>query len=189
MIINTAKLLGALFHHKKTKSELIEIVTALHLEGVLSSATLDALSEQDEDTLLSDFTELFEGTGEMKAPPWGSVYLDREKVLFGDSTIAYRQFLQNNGIALNTGIREPEDQFGLMLFAYAYLLENNNIQAANELMEQHLLVWCAFYLKLLTTSSPNKFYRHLSNDVSLWLNNITLKFNLKVENKKIYIDD
>ncbi len=53
----------------------------------------------------------------MPAPPWGSVYQIKTASKFGASTVEYRQFLELNQIELDTGLREPEDQFGLMLFA------------------------------------------------------------------------
>lgn len=189
MIIDTAKLLGILFHQKISKNELIELTTALVEDGVLSEVTIQSLLELDEDTLSADFTELFEGLGEMKAPPWGSVYLDREKVVFGDSTVQYRQFLSDNEIELNTGIREPEDQFGLMLLAFAFLLENNKSKAARILMESHLLAWGMIYLDLLNKVSHNKFYSLLALDVSNWLNKLIIDLELVVEEKKIYLND
>lgn len=188
MIIDTVKLIGILFHQKQSKSELVAIVTALVEDKVLSNATLEALIGLDEAKLDADFTELFEGIGEMTAPPWGSVYLDREKVLFGESTVAYRQFLLNNNIELNTGVREPEDQFGLMLLAYAYLLENNNIPASVTLLESHLLPWSSIYLHLLNKTSKNCFYSNLASDVAAWLNKLTTELGLVVEEKKIYLD-
>lgn len=168
--------------------ELVEIVTVLHHEGTLSAATLNALFEMNDDALEFDFTLLFEGVGKMKVPPWGSVYIDKEKVLFGESTIEYRQFLFNNDIELNSGIREPEDQFGLMLYAYAYLLEHGKIQSSRELMERHLLPWCIVYLNLLIKTYNNEFYRCLASDVIEWLNKLVFELGLKVEEKKIYID-
>ena len=189
MILDTAKLLGILFHQKMTKVELVEIVTALQVDGVLSQSTLVSLYDLEEDALLSDFTELFEGLGEMEAPPWGSVYLDRERVVFGESTLQYRQFLASQGVDLATGVREPEDQFGLMLLAYAYLLENNNTTAADELMVSHLLPWGMCYLKLLNKISHNKFYSLLANDVFIFLENVIKDKNYVIEDKQIYLND
>ncbi len=34
----------------------------------------------------------------LPAPPWGSVWLDKENVLFGDSTLALREWMRANGI-------------------------------------------------------------------------------------------
>ncbi|WP_198595032.1 molecular chaperone TorD family protein, partial [Vibrio lentus] len=113
---------------------------------------------------------------------------DKDRVVFGASTVEYRQFLELNHIELDTGLREPEDQFGLMLFAHAYLLENNNINSARELLECHLLTWSSVYLEGLNTASDLSFYKKLSSDVINWLNQLTSEYNLNVATKKLYID-
>lgn len=107
-----------------------------------------------------DFSVLFEGQGEMPAPPWGSVYLDKENILMGASTLQYREFLATLGLANQSTIHEPEDQFGLMLLAWVYLIEqqpvssqqsNNNQQdkAKIVLLTEHLLPWAYRYLELV----------------------------------------
>ncbi|MDG3088442.1 molecular chaperone TorD family protein [Vibrio hannami] len=189
MIIDTAKLLGTLFYQKCSKQEQIEIVSALVDEHVLTQATLDALFEQDEEQLNHDFSELFEGVGDMPVPPWGSVYLDKERVLFGESTIAYRRFLEQNEVALDTGLREPEDHFGLMLLAFAFLLEKNNQEAGVMLMEKHFLPWGFVYLELLNNKSNNLYYKNLTNNVNEWLQKLVNDINLTIDKRKLYINN
>ncbi|MDH5894984.1 TorD/DmsD family molecular chaperone [Vibrio splendidus] len=188
MIIDTHKLLGSLFYQATSKEQLITIVEALVESEVLSEECLIALRSEDEDTLSAEFSRLFEGVGDMPAPPWGSVYLDKDRVVFGASTVEYRQFLELNQIELDTGLREPEDQFGLMLFAHAYLLENNNIDSSRELLEIHLLTWSRVYLEKLNTASELSFYKKLSTDVIDWLKYLTSEYKINVVPKKLYID-
>ncbi|MCF7506300.1 molecular chaperone [Vibrio sp. L3-7] len=188
MIIDTHKLLGSLFYQATNKEQLIDIVQALVENQVLSEDCLLALQNEQEDMLTAEFSRLFEGVGDMPAPPWGSVYLDKDRVVFGVSTVEYRQFLELNHIELDTGLREPEDQFGLMLFAHAYLLENNNIDSARELLELHLLTWSSVYLEKLHSASELSFYKNLSSDAIDWLNKLTSECHLNVVNKNLYID-
>ncbi|MEZ9421883.1 MULTISPECIES: TorD/DmsD family molecular chaperone [Vibrio] len=188
MIIDTHKLLGSLFYQATSKEQLITIVEALVESKVLSEECLQALRNEDEDTLSAEFSRLFEGVGDMPAPPWGSVYLDKDRVVFGASTVEYRQFLELNQIELDTGLREPEDQFGLMLFAHAYLLENNNIDSARELLGAHLLTWSPVYLEKLNTASELSFYKKLSTDVIDWIKYLTSEYKINVATKKLYID-
>ncbi|PMO00935.1 dimethylsulfoxide reductase [Vibrio splendidus] len=188
MIIDTHKLLGSLFYQATSKEQLITIVEALVESEVLSEECLLALRSEDEDALSADFSRLFEGVGDMPAPPWGSVYLDKDRVVFGVSTVEYRQFLELNQIELDTGLREPEDQFGLMLFAHAYLLENNNIDSARELLGSHLLTWSSVYLEKLNTASELSFYKKLSTDVIDWLEYLASEYKINVATKKLYID-
>ncbi|CAH7397663.1 putative oxidoreductase component of anaerobic dehydrogenases; Functional role page for Chaperone protein TorD [Vibrio chagasii] len=188
MIIDTHKLLGSLFYQATSKEQLITIVEALVESEVLSEECLQALRSEDEDALAAEFSCLFEGVGDMPAPPWGSVYLDKDRVVFGASTVEYRQFLELNQIELDTGLREPEDQFGLMLFAHAYLLENNKINSAGELLEGHLLTWSSVYLEKLNKASELSFYKNLSVDVIDWFKYLISEYNLNVATKKLYID-
>jgi TorA maturation chaperone TorD len=180
--------LGSLFYQATSKEQLITIVEALVESKVLSEECLQALRSEDEDALSAEFSRLFEGVGDMPAPPWGSVYLDKDRVVFGASTVKYRQFLELNQIELDTGLREPEDQFGLMLFAHAYLLENNNIDSACELLGSHLLTWSSVYLEKLNTASELSFYKKLSTDVIDWLKYLTSEYKINVVPKKLYID-
>ena len=75
-----------------------------------------------------------------------------------------------------------------MLFAHAYLLENNNIDSARELLEYHLLPWSSTYLYKLNAASDLSFYKKLSSDVINWLNQLTSEYDLNVATKKLYID-
>lgn len=189
MIIDTLKLLGTLFYHKRSKTESVAMVSALVAESVLQPEALNAICAIDEVQLEHDFSVLFEGVGTMPVPPWGSVYLDKEQVLFGDSNVLYRLFLQQNGITLDSGQREPEDQFGLMLLASAYFLEQGNTQAAFELVGEHLMPWGGVYLEQLANKAPNRFYQQLAKDTLVWLNCLIQRQNIHVVQKKSYIDE
>ncbi|MFV0449153.1 MAG: molecular chaperone TorD family protein [Vibrio sp.] len=187
MIIHKIKILGSLFYQKYSQAESIELVEALVAENVLQASTLDELKSLSSEQLEQDFSALFEGIGFMPVPPWGSVYLDKEQVLFGESNVQYCLFLKQHGIVLNSGQREPEDQFGLMLLACAYLLEQDKTHAAYELLGQHLMPWGLTYLDQLTQKAPNVFYQQLASDVSLWLKELVEEFGIEVVEKKVYL--
>ncbi len=189
MIIHHIKILGALFYQKHSHTDTIELANTLVTENVLRPETFDALVSLSAEQLENDFSVLFEGIGTMPVPPWGSVYLDKEKVLFGESNVEYRLFLQQNGVVLNSGQREPEDQFGLMLLACAYLIEQDKTQAAYELIGEHLMPWGHTYLKQLACKAPNSFYQLLGNDVANWMQNLIQQHDIAVVQKKIYLNE
>jgi TorA maturation chaperone TorD len=54
----------------------------------------------DDNELTWQFSVLFEGQGEMPVPPWGSVWLERDNLLMGDTTAEYQAFLQSQGMTL-----------------------------------------------------------------------------------------
>lgn len=100
---------------------------------------------------------LFIGPNALPAPPWGSVYLDKESVVFGDSLLRLREFLSNNQIAFSLNQNEPEDHIGLMLMLAAYLAEENPILIKPFFVE-HLLPWAYRFLALLNAENT-PFYQ------------------------------
>ncbi|WP_434524394.1 Tat proofreading chaperone DmsD [Photorhabdus asymbiotica] len=134
-----------------------------------------------------DYSILFEGQGAMPAPPWGSIYLDRENLLLGESTLAYREFLAQQNIVLSSKQREPEDQFGLMLLALVYILEQGHKPAARILLEQHLLPWAYRYLELVqTTKLENDFYPILAAIATDYLKTLQAELKLSVAELELF---
>ncbi|SUT91067.1 twin-argninine leader-binding protein DmsD [[Actinobacillus] rossii] len=104
---------------------------------------------------------LFIGPNSLPAPAWGSVYLDPEAVIFGNSLVELRTFLKIHQIAFSSKENEPEDHFGLMLMLAAYLAENKP-ELLKEFFTQHLLTWSERYLQLLAEQADYPFYQGLS---------------------------
>lgn len=132
-----------------------------------------------------DFSVLFEGQGEMPAPPWGSVYLDKENILMGTSTLQYREFLSTLGLASQSAIHEPEDQFGLMLLALVHLIEQPHLtqqqptDAAIMLLTEHLLPWAYRYLELVKNAQlEHQVYPLLAEITECYLKTLQLKLGL-----------
>ena len=90
----------------------------------------DTFATSSDEPLTDAWQRLFIGPYALPAPPWGSVWLDRESVLFGDSTLALRQWMRENGIAFEMQQNEPEDHFGTLLLLAAWLIENAAIRSA-----------------------------------------------------------
>lgn len=106
-----------------------------------------------------DFHHLFVGPLQMDVPPWGSVYLDSERVVFGDSCIALTRWMNKNGIALHEGeSREPVDHIGRMLILLGWICENEP-SLVDEYLQVHLLTWAPQYFVGLEKASQNPFYK------------------------------
>ncbi|MDO6499206.1 TorD/DmsD family molecular chaperone [Photobacterium sanguinicancri] len=200
--VNTmSKIFGSLFYfplnHENNKAiiELIKYSDDLEHNGFADFVC--ALTSEKKQALNDDFFLLFEGGEVMVAPPWGSVYLDKEQVVFGDSTVRLRQFLRANNIELNTGMREPEDQFGLMLFAISQLIEQSQAhqsqqnvpevqQQVEALFTDHLLPWCIHYLSLVEKHSTTNTYQHLAVLVKEWCVAVQNAWQLTPLSLKVY---
>lgn len=116
-----ARVLGALFYYAPESAEAAPLVAVLTSDGwetqwPLPEASLaplvTAFQAQSEETRARR-QRLFVGPWALPSPPWGSVWLDRESVLFGDSTLALRQWMREKGIQFEMQQNEPEDHFGL----------------------------------------------------------------------------
>lgn len=117
----------------------------------LQNATSEQLNEA--------YQALFIGPNALPAPPWGSVYLDKESVLFGDSLLHLRTFLSDNQIAFSLNQNEPEDHIGLMLMLAAYLAEATP-HLLKPFFAEHLLPWAYRFLALFNAEN-SPFYQGL----------------------------
>lgn len=116
-----------------------------------------ASAESDEEA----FQRLFVGPYALPAPPWGSVYLDRESVLFGDSTLNLREWMRRHGIEPHKVQAEPEDHIGLMLMMSAWLAENSP-ELLDEFLAMHLFPWAFRYLSLLEQGADHPVYQGIA---------------------------
>lgn len=90
-----------------------------------------------------------------------SVWLDKESVLFGDSTLALRQWMRENGIALEADGNEPEDHFGTVLLLAAWLCETEQDALFAQLLAWHLLPWSGRFLSVFVDHAAHPFYQAL----------------------------
>lgn len=116
---------------------------------------------EDDEPLADAWQRLFIGPWALPAPPWGSVWLDKESVLFGDSTLALREWMRANGIGLSEQRAEPEDHFGTLLLLAAWLCESGQDEAFNQLLAWHLLPWSGRFLSVFIAGAGNPFYQAL----------------------------
>ncbi len=99
----------------------------------------------------------------------GSVWLDRESVLFGDSTLALRQWMREKGIQFEMQQNEPEDHFGSLLLMAAWLAENGRQTECEELLAWHLFRGQHDFLTFLSKKQNTLSTVHWVNWLSLTL--------------------
>lgn len=113
------------------------------------------------DELVREYRRLFVGPAPKPAPPWGSVYTDRECVVFGISTLELRTWMRLNDIARTTDEHTPEDHIGLMLALLAYLAQERPA-LVDEYLKLHLLTWSSHFLDQLEAGATQPFYQGLA---------------------------
>lgn len=174
----TARVLGALFYYPPQSEQAAPLVAALQdpswqAQWPLPSPVLQMMAEgftAGADEPLSDaWQRLFIGPWALPAPPWGSVWLDRESVVFGDSTLALRQWMRENAIVFETRQNEPEDHFGTLLMMAAWLMEGGRYNECEQLLAWHLFPWAGRYLSVFCEHAGHPFYVALGQLAGLTL--------------------
>ncbi|MBU9847127.1 Tat proofreading chaperone DmsD [Rahnella ecdela] len=165
----TGKILGAILFYPPDSPEVQPLVSLLQTGNWASlwpcageeakELAIEHFGQihQSEESFGDAFQRLFVGPYALPAPPWGSVYLDKESVVFGDSTLVLRQWMRENGIEPHLTQAEPEDHIGLLLMMAAWLAENSPA-LLNEFLTMHLLPWAGRYLELLRQKAEHPFY-------------------------------
>ena len=164
----SARTLGALFSFAPQSEQAAPLVSALR-DGswqaqwpfAVPAEVVARFTEHNDEPLDEAWQRLFIGPWALPAPPWGSVWLDKESVLFGDSTLALREWMRANGIGLSEQRAEPEDHFGTLLLLAAWLCESAQDEAFNQLLAWHLLPWSGRFLSVFIAGAENPFYQAL----------------------------
>lgn len=191
----SARVLGALFYFAPD-SALAEPLVGAFRDGEWAAQwpyaveNADALSAafaaDSDESLAQAWQRLFIGPAALPSPPWGSVWLDRENVLFGDSTLALRQWMRENQIAFDVEQNEPEDHIGTLLMLAAWLVENDRQQACEQLLAWHLLPWAPRFLNEFVEKADHPFFTALGQLAQQTLVQWQSQLLIPVADKKLY---
>lgn len=137
-------------------------------------------------SLADEYRRLFVGPAKKAAPPWGSVYTDRDQVIFGFSTLELREWLRKNGIQVRRGeSEEPEDHIGTMLELMAWLTDNRP-ELLGDYLQHHLLTWAPHFLALMQDATTDAFFAGLAALTRYTLLGIQDTLELEVVEPRFY---
>lgn len=139
----------------------------------------------DDDDLVWEYRRQFVGPAARPAPPWGSVYTDRDGVIFGESTLALRAWMRERGIERTADERTPEDHIGLMLAMMAFLAQERP-ELLDEYLAEHFLTWAPHYLEALEEATTHPFYEGLARLTRATLSGIRDARGLTVVEPRFY---
>lgn len=142
-------------------------------------------AREDPATLAREYRRLFVGPAHKAAPPWGSVYTDRECVVFGASTLELRRWMHEHHIAAPGGTHVPEDHIGLLLALMARLALDMPDEL-DDFLTQHLLTWSGHFLKLMADEARLPLYRGLALVADASLKGIAQVRGLHVVEPRFY---
>lgn len=139
----------------------------------------------EDDDLVWEYRRLFIGPAPKPAPPWGSVYTDRECVVFGQTTLALRAWMREQGIERLVDDKTPEDHLGLMLVLMAWIARNRP-EALDDYLSLHLLTWSSHFLEQLAQAAEHPFYEGLARLAQASLEGVQAELALDVTYPRFY---
>lgn len=163
----SGRLLGSLFYYAPNDERVKAVFSIFSVPNweqqwpIQHSEIKSLIGKGQKQNLSQAYQYLFIGPNDLPAPPWSSVYLDKESVIFGESLLNLRTFLQKYQIEFSQNTNEPEDHFGLMLMLAAYLAEQKPDVLA-EYLTEHLFTWAYRYLALLSEQTDYPFYQGIA---------------------------
>ena len=140
----------------------------------------------EDQALYWEYRRLFVGPQKKAAPPWGSVYMDREQVIFGATTMKLHDWMRHNGIGVKKGTSdEPEDHLGTLLLMMAYIARNKP-EVLVEYLQLHVLTWSSHFLELMENEAHHPFYYGLASLARLSLEGIQETLQIEVVYPRYY---
>jgi putative dimethyl sulfoxide reductase chaperone len=128
------------------------------------------------DELLVDYTRLFLGPVDILAKPYGSVWLDTDAPLMGDSTMAVLQHYEDAGFEVDEGFRDLPDHIAVELeFLYVLLFREAEVRLRQDtqtlaglarmrqrFLGEHLGQWVGAFAAAVTAGAQTSYYRDLA---------------------------
>ncbi|WP_169628087.1 TorD/DmsD family molecular chaperone [Ferrimonas senticii] len=145
-----------------------------------------SLENDNYNALLADYRYLLVGPGTKGAYPWGSVYTDRDNLLFGKTTSLLEQFYKLNGVEFELDKNQPLDHVGLIFGALSLLFANNRANVAKELLGVHLLPWVGCFISELKKNSKTGFYQGVAELMDAYLKAISIDMDIKPGKVALY---
>ncbi len=120
----------------------------------------------------NEYTRLFIGPARLVAPPWESVYRNKQEMLFQESTLAVREFYRKFNMLPEGYPRIADDALALEIHFMAKLAQKSLDALQNEQMDwlkyylngqniflsNHLLVWVPMFLERMKDATSDVMY-------------------------------
>ena len=133
--------------------------------------------------LIVDFSKLFVGPYTLFAAPYGSVYLDGERKIMGDSTLDVQNRYREAGLDTAKNFKDAPDHITAELEFMYYLIfkeiesfSNSDIETAIALiqkqkffLEDHLMAWVPEFASNIVEHAETSFYQNLAKTTKAFL--------------------
>lgn len=160
-------------------------VDADDARGALALMKEGAQAGAQSDEVVWEYRRLFVGPAPKPAPPWGSVYTDRECVVFGGTCLELRQWMREVGIERLGDEKDPEDHIGLMLLLVAWIAEHRP-EVLEDCLRLHVLPWSSHLLEKLEDAAEQPLYKGVARLARMSLEGMQEAFGIEVAYPRFY---
>jgi putative dimethyl sulfoxide reductase chaperone len=167
---------GPEFSEEKVFDSMLDAATRIHPDLAAQARRLgEHFSTEEPESLLVDYTRLFLGPPDTVAKPYGSVWLDGETTLMGNSTMAVQELYHEGGFEIDEAFRELPDHIVAELeFLYLLIYRENEghrngsaealkaVALKKRFLNEHLGRWIGPFTAAVKSGARSSFYRELA---------------------------
>jgi TorA maturation chaperone TorD len=146
--------------------------------------TLKNSLDIDKTELMLDYSALFVGPYQLQAPPYGSVYLDRAKIINDESTANVIEIYRSFGLEVDPDMKEPADHIAIELeFLHTALITIGNMKASgidSSASESVVDDFLSKYYKPFVSQMCDLMQKNASTDFYKTLGSLLARFSARL---------
>ncbi len=173
-----------IFQEEKLLNCLTKHLQKICPEAALFSASMEeSILKYGNDDLLVEYAGLFVGPFGLKAPPYGSVYLDGDRRVMGNSTMEVIRMYQDEGLSGNNESNELPDHIAVELEFMSFLIFKEieamikfdlgtalgAVEKQNRFLGEFLGRWVEPFCEKIKEGTDNEFYTALAHCTSTFI--------------------
>ncbi|TAK68018.1 MAG: hypothetical protein EPO19_09190 [Betaproteobacteria bacterium] len=168
---------GPEFAQEKVFDSMLDAAAHVHPELAADARRLgEDYAAEGHDVLLLDYTRLFLGPNHIVAKPYGSVWLEGQNSVMGNSTMAVLKLYEEGGFGMSAEFREAPDHIAAELeFLYLLIYRENEAARNGEpgalrekaelrrrFLDEHLGRWVGPFTAAVRAGAQSSYYRELA---------------------------
>lgn len=137
----------------------------------------------DIETLKIDHSKLFVGPYKLLAPPYGSIYLEGEGTLMGNSTMDVRNMYREAGLDVSEDHKDAPDHISaelefmyFLIFKCVESVEKSGLDGVTDhlnrqmgFLENHLGAWVSEFAERVADNAETEFYKNLARCIKIFV--------------------
>ncbi len=143
--------------------------------GLIQESNSKCKNDLDTEKLKVDYARLFVGPYSLPAPPYGSVYLEAERRIMGDSTLHALEIYRETGLDMAQDFNDAPDHIAVeQEFMYYLVFEEikasaggfytiavDYVEKQKSFLKTHLGAWIPAFSTQIVENAETEFYKNL----------------------------